>query len=509
VTAFIGIDVGTSGTKAGAYDDAGRTLGMGYAETSLTHVDGGIEQDPQELLDSAFEALRAAVSTADLDPADVDAIAVSGQMAGVLGIDARWRPVTPYDSWLDTRCAPQLHRLAAAHGELVTERTGCPPMLDHAPKMQWWRDERPEEYGQIAKFVMPAVYVAGAMAGLNADEAFVDPTYLHFSGVADARSGDWSPELCAALGVESDKLPAIVPSDRVIGRLTAGAAARGGLAAGIPIAAGLGDTAAGAVGAGLVQPGHLLDTAGTAAVLIGCVDSFRPDGGHRLISMRGPLADIWMPLNYVAGAGLCIPWLLELSGSEPGGRAALEEMLAEAEAVPPGAEGLLFAPHLEGRIAPHDPEMHGGWFGLRIGHRRAHLARAILESVAFEYATYLEAMRELYPEIALERILGIGGGARSQVWNQIKADVTGVPYQRVVAEETATRGAALIAGSAVGMIDGLARVAGAVETREQLDPDPARHELYRERLPRYVELIASIATVDSRHRTPNERQLIA
>jgi xylulokinase len=509
VTAFIGIDVGTSGTKAGAYDDAGKTLGTGYAETSLQHVDGGIEQDPQELLDSAFAALRAALAAAGLDPGDVDAIAVSGQMAGVLGIDADWRPATPYDSWLDTRCAPQLRRLAAAHGELLTERTGCPPMLDHAPKMQWWRDERPAEYERIAKFVMPAVYVAGAMAGLGAEEAFVDPTYLHFSGVADARAGAWSPELCAALGLDSDKLPAIVPSDRVIGRLTAAAATRTGLPAGIPIAAGLGDTAAGAVGAGLVRPGHLLDTAGTAAVLIGCVDSFRPDRAHRLISMRGPLPDVWMPLNYVAGAGLCMPWLVGLTGGEPGDRAALQELLAEAEAVPPGAEGLLFAPHLEGRIAPHDPEMHGGWLGLRLGHRRAHLARAILESVAFEYATYLEAMRELHPEIAFERIFGIGGGARSQVWNQIKADVTGVAYQRVAAEETATRGAALVAGSAVGLVDDLGRVAGSVETREQLDPDRARHELYRERLPRYAELIAQLATADNLHRTPNERQLIA
>jgi xylulokinase len=509
VTAFMGIDVGTSGTKAGAYDDAGRTLGTGHAETALHRSGGAITQDPQELLDSAFSAVRAALAAADLDPADIDGVAVSGQMAGLLGIDADWKPVTPYDSWLDTRCAPQLRGLAGAHGDLLTELTGCPPMLDHAPKMQWWRDERPQEYRRVSKFVMPAVYVAGAMAGLGADEAFVDPTYLHFSGLADARSGAWSPELCAALGLESIKLPEIVPSDRVIGRVTSAAAARSGLRAGTPIAAGIGDTAAGALGAGLVSSGHLLDTAGTAAVLIGCVDSFRPDRAQRLIVMRGPLPDLWMPLNYVAGAGLCMPWLLELTGGESSDRAALKELLAEAEAVPPGAEGLLFAPHLEGRIAPHDPEMHGGWQGLRLGHRRAHLARAILESVALEYATYLQAMRELHPEVVFERIFGIGGGARSAIWNQIKADVTGVPYQRVAAEETATRGAALLAGAAVGLVDDLGLVAGSVAVHDQLDPDPARHELYAESLPRYVDLIASISTSDGLHSTPNERQLIA
>jgi xylulokinase len=510
LTTLIGIDVGTSGTKAGAYDSAGRALGTAYVETSLNRSADAIEQDPAELLSSAYEAVRGCVAAAGIDRRDVAAIAISGQMAGVMGIDADWSPVTAYDSWLDTRCAPQLRRLAAEHGRLLADRTGCPPMLDHAPKMQWWRDQRPAEYERIAKFVMPAVYVAGEMAGLTAAEAFVDPSYVHFSGVADARSGGWSAELCGTLGLDAAKLPEIVPSDRVIGELTAAAAGECGLAPGVPIAAGLGDTAAGALGAGTVRVGQLLDTAGTAAVLVGCVDAFRPDPGQRLIVMRGSLPGLWMPLNYVAGAGLCIPWLLGLTGGEErGGAAQLAALLAEAAAVPPGADGLLFAPHVEGRIVPHDPQMHGGWLGLRLSHTRGHLARAILEAVAFEYATYLAAMKELHPDLAFERILGIGGGARAAAWNQIKADVLGLPYEQVAAEETATRGAALIAGSAVGLIDRLDAVAASLDTGQQADPDPARHAYYAERLPRYVELIGWISTWDSQDRPSRERQLVA
>ena len=377
-------------------------------------------------------------------------------MAGVLGIDRDWRPVTPYDSWLDGRCAPQLRRLAAEHGDLVTARTGCPPMLDHAPKMQWWRDERPAAYAGTAAFVMPGVYVAGVLAGLSAADAFIDRTYLHFTGVADARSAKLVAG--AAGGARASTGASCRGSSRATrwsGELTAAAAERCGLSPGIPIAAGLGDTAAGALGAGMVRPGQLLDTAGTAAVLVGGVDAFSADPEQGLIVMAGALPDQWLPLNYVAGGGLALPWLAALaagtgaSGADRGD--TLAALLDEAAEVPPGADGLAFIPHLEGRIAPHAPAMRGGFLGLSLAHGRAQLARAILEAVAFEYATYLRAMRRLHPGVEFASARVIGGGARSALWNAIKADVLGVPVERITMEETATRGAALLAASAAGL----------------------------------------------------------
>ena len=311
----VGIDVGTTSTKAGAYRLDGSAVATAQVETRLIRRGPGVvEQDPDELLASAFASVARCVERAGPGAGDgVAAIAVSGQMAGVLGIDRDWRPVTPYDSWLDGRCAPQLRRLAAEHGDLITARTGCPPMLDHAPKMQWWRDERPAAYAGTAAFVMPGVYVAGVLAGLSGADAFIDRTYLHFTGVADARSASWSPELLEALGLDGSKLPRIVASDALIGELTASAAERCGLSPGIPIAAGLGDTAAGALGAGMVRPGQLLDTAGTAAVLVGGVDAFSADPEQGLIVMAGAVPDQWLPLNYVAGGGLALPWLAALA----------------------------------------------------------------------------------------------------------------------------------------------------------------------------------------------------
>ena len=487
----VGIDVGTTSTKAGAYRLDGSAVATAQVETRLIRRGPGVvEQDPDELLASAFASVARCVERAGPGAGDgVAAIAVSGQMAGVLGIDRDWRPVTPYDSWLDGRCAPQLRRLAAEHGDLVTARTGCPPMLDHAPKMQWWRDERPAAYAGTAAFVMPGVYVAGVLAGLSGADAFIDRTYLHFTGVADARSASWSPELLEALGLDGSKLPRIVASDALIGELTASAAERCGLTPGIPIAAGLGDTAAGALGAGMVRPGQLLDTAGTAAVLVGGVDAFSADPEQGLIVMAGALPGQWLPLNYVAGGGLALPWLAALaagtgaSGADRGD--TLAALLDEAAEVPPGADGLAFIPHLEGRIAPHAPAMRGGFLGLSLAHGRAQLARAILEAVAFEYATYLRAMRRLHPAVEFVSARVIGGGARSGLWNAIKADVLGVPVERITMDETATRGAALLAASAAGLGGDLGAVAATVPTAEVVEPDAARHERYAALVDRY------------------------
>jgi xylulokinase len=486
----IGLDVGTTSTKAGAYGLDGSAVSTAQVETTLhRRGPGAVEQDPEELLESAFTTVARCVERSGTGPDAVVAIAVTGQMAGILGIDRDWRPVAPYDSWLDSRCAPQLRRLAAEHGDLLVERTGCPPMLDHAPKMQWWRDERPAAYERTAAFVMPAVYVAGVLAGLSAADAFIDRTYLHFTGVADTRTATWSSELIATLNLDGRKLPRIVAPDAVIGELTPAAAARCGLRAGVPIAAGIGDTAAGTLGAGIVAPGQLLDTAGTAAVLVGAVDAFHADPEHGLIVMAGVLPGQWLPLNYIAGGGLCLPWLAGIAGGDASaagdGTATLVKLLAEAARVAPGADGLAFVPHLEGRIAPHAPGMRGGFLGLSPLHGRAHLARAILEAVAFEYATYLRAMRRLHPGVEFSSARAIGGGARSELWNSIKADVLGVSVARLTMEETATRGAALLAAAAAGLVDDLAAVAAAAPTADAVEPDRDRHERYAALVDRY------------------------
>ena len=200
-----------------------------------------------------------------------------------------------------------------------------------------------------------------------------------------------------------------------MGETQPGAAREFGLAAGTAIAAGCGDTAAGALGAGIVEPGMLFDTAGTASVLAGCADTFVADSGHRaLLTMRSVAPGLWHPLAYIAGGGLALRWYRDNFWRHgEGGGDLYDEMTEAAAAVPPGADGLFFSPHLGGRICPADPAMRGAWVGFSWGHGRGHFARAILEGVAFEYAYYLRILREMIPDLRLVEARVIGGGARS------------------------------------------------------------------------------------------------
>ncbi len=495
---LIGVDLGTSGTKSALYQIDGTKIAEASAEVPLYYPRPGIvEQENRDFYDTAAQTVRECIQQSGINPADIAAIAFDSQMAGVGLVDENFQPVARFDSWLDMRCQPYIEWMEREAGELVTSLTGCPPTCDHGPKMLWWKNERPEDYRRTAKFVMPGTYVAGRMAGLKAEQAFIDYTYIHFSGFADARRGAWSDELCAIFGLDQEKLPEIVEPWRIVGEVRREAAAEFGLAEGTPIAAGAGDTAANALGAGIVKAGMLFDVAGTAAVLAGCTDTFVADTRNRaLLTMRSVIPGLWNPLAYIAGGGLALRWFRDqffnaLRGQTQANQSDLyADMIALAEQAAPGSEGLFFSPHLGGRICPSNPEMRGAWIGASWSHTQAHFMRAILESVAYEYAYYLGILRELLPDLQLIEARAVGGGARSASWNQIKADVLGVTYQRLRGNEFGTWGAAMIAGKAAGVIDDLA--GHAVKTvfyeGQPARPVAERHRLYQPLIQRYIRM---------------------
>ena len=494
---LVGVDLGTSGTKAALYRPDGTLVAEASAEVPLYYPQPGVvEQENDDFYRSAAQTVRQCIVESGIDPRAVAAIAFDSQMAGVGSVDETFKPATRFDSWLDMRCQPYIEQLDRDHGDLITRLTGFPPTCDHGPKMVWWKEERPEQYARVAKFLMPAAYVAGTMAGLRGDEAFIDHTFIHFTALSDAQAGAWSDQLVSLVGIDYEKLPRIVPPWDVIGEVTDKAARDFGLAPGTPIAAGCGDTAAGALGAGIIRPGMVMDTAGTASVLMGCTDRFVADRSNRaLLTMRSVVPGLYHPLAYIAGGGQALRWFRDEffqgeSQEEIEGEKELYDLMAERAAqVPPGAEGLYFSPHLGGRVCPASPAMRGAWVGFSWGHTRAHFLRAILEGVAFEYAYYLRVLRELIPDISLIEARVIGGGARSPVWNQIKADVLGVPYQRLQRSEFATWGCALIAGRAVGLFDDLAATAAATtEPRgEPVYPQPDAANAYRPLVQQYID----------------------
>jgi xylulokinase len=486
---LIGVDVGTQSAKATLFDIGGRSLAEATAPL-LLHRRGPdeVDQDPEDFVRATTETIAACVAQAGCAPGEVAGVAVSGQMAGVLGIGVDGRAVTPYDSWLDSRCRPEVEQLARRLGDELVELTGCPPMVAHAPKILWWRRARPEVYGAVAKWVMPSAFIAGRLCGLSADEAYVDWTHLHFSGLADAENACWSAELMAEVGVEAARLPRIVAPTERVGGLTGEAADACGLRAGTPVAAGLGDTAAGALGAGVVRAGQVIDTAGTASVLGVSTTAFRPDVATRtLVLMRGAVPGQWISLAYLAGGDL-LRWLPSVLGGT-----TLEELVLEAERA--DADGrLLFVPHLGGRILPATPTARGAWVGLDLAQRRGDLVRAVLESVAFEYAGFLERALEMFPEVVPDEVRVIGGGSSDRLWNRIKSSVLGLPYVQLPQRNFACWGAALVAGAAVGAIDDIAAAALAASAEaDRVEPDPALQSTYAERVRDYRAVLDLLA----------------
>jgi len=228
---LIGVDLGTSGTKAALYRADGSLVAEASAEVPLYYPRPGVvEQENDDFYRTAAQTVRKCIESSGIDPRDIAAIAFDSQMAGVGAVDEHYQPATRFDSWLDMRCKPYIEWMEREAGDRVIRLTGCPPTCDHGPKMLWCKNERPEEYQRVAKFVMPAGYVAGAMAGLSGDQAFIDYTFIHFSGFSDAESGTWSQELCARFNLDMDKLPRIVAPWDVIGEVTEKAAADFGLA---------------------------------------------------------------------------------------------------------------------------------------------------------------------------------------------------------------------------------------------------------------------------------------
>ncbi|MBO8140707.1 MAG: xylulose kinase [Firmicutes bacterium] len=494
----MGVDLGTTGTKAALFNLDGQVVAQAYEETTLRYPrPGWVEQDPDEMYGSALRAIRTCLEQAAVRGGDVAAVAFAGQMAGVCAVDSAWRPVIPYDSWLDTRCAPYMRQMRR-HQRRILELTGGYPTYSHGPKILWWKHERPETFSRIAKFVMPAAYVAGKMAGLTADEAFIDYTYLHFTCLSDNQNLTWSQDLCDLFDVPVDKLPHIVKPWEIVGYVTDQAARQSGLLSGTPIAAGAGDTTAGVLGAGMVDPGGVLDIAGTAAVFAIAVDDFRPDLRHQtLFTARSATEDLWYALAYINGGGLNLRWFrdkwMQMASDRDSSYAWLDK---QAEHVPPGSEGLLFLPHLGGRVCPNDPALRGLWLGFSWNHGPAHFYRSMLEAVAYEYAYYLRVEREQFPGLRFREVRVIGGGSKSYLWKQIKADVLNIPYVNLNRADGSVLGVAIIAGRSVAAFDDVKETARRfVQPTERVEPREEMHRAYRPAVERYVRLLEQAASL--------------
>ena len=494
----IGVDIGTQSTKAALFDMSGHCLAAASVPSQLHQPGPGIvEENPERQVTSVCETVSQCVRTSGVNPREVAGIAIDGQMAGVIGIGRDGRAITPYDSWLDTRCAPYIEIMKAAANEEIIAKTGGLPSFTHGPKILRWKKEFPRTYQSIQAFVQPAGYAAMRLCGLDGDAAFIDRTYLHFSGFADNKRGCWDDALCRRFDVSPEKLPRIVEPHAIVGSLCAAMAASCGLHAGVPVVAGCGDTAASFLASGATREGVCVDVSGTASVFAATTGSFLPDQKRQVLSCGSAVTPgLWHPYAYINGGGMNVEWfrgMIARAGGSAADKLSFKDLENLACCLSVEDDLPLFVPHLAGRVSPSWPQLRGAWAGLTLQHGLGHLFRAILEAVALEYGVYKKALQALQPNLALTEVRCTGGGQGSALWNQIKADVLGVKVVQNTRDEGAPLGSALLAAYGVGLVTDLAGTAEAwVKPGNAILPEQKHSAAYARRQARYEQLLETL-----------------
>jgi len=459
--ALVGLDVGTSGVKALALSPTGEVMGRAERGYPLsTPRPGWAEQDPE----SWWSAAQAALADLRVEPAS---IGLSGQMHGLVVLDGEGRVLRPAMLWNDQRTAAECVEIEERVGaERLVELTGNRALTGFtAPKLLWLRRHEPDVYGRIRHVLLPKDFVRLRLRGEHAiDVADASGTLLF-----DVGHRRWSDEVLAALDVPRAWLPPVHESTAI------GAA---------------GDQAAGALGVGVDGPGPLSVVLGTSGVVFAALDAYRVEPEARLHTFCHAVPDTWHAMGVMLSAAGSLAWLRDAVGGAP-----YDELLGEAAAWPPGAEGLLFQPYLAGERTPHaDPDARGAFTGLSLRHDRGALVRAVLEGVAYGLRDSLELLRVLGVEAQVARVSG--GGARSDLWLCIVASVLDLPLERTVAEEGAAFGAALLGGVADGVFaDAHEAVAACVRVSDRTEPEPEWREAYAEGYGRYRELYPALSSL--------------
>jgi len=455
VSLLIGVDVGTSETKTGLFDLQGNLLRLarcGYPIITSGET-GCAEQDPERWWSAVCQTLQEVAQ--DVPPGEIAALCVQGQGPSVVMVDESGKSLYNGLLWMDTRTIVQRDELSSRLGKPVSP-------FAYTPLAMWLRQHQERAYQEARWFLAVWDLIAFRLCGRAAASALA---YFQPFPLEEIQAADLPERL----------FPPLVEAGQPIAGLTPAAAQETGLPLGLPVIAGTHDGIATFIGAGLVHPGRAADVDGTSGGVALCWDS--------PIAEPGIFSAAWIhPGEYIVGGamaalGKCLDWVRE---TVVGSRLSYEESIAEAVKTPAGAEGLIFLPYLAGERAPiWDPLARGVFFGLTLNHRPEHLIRAVLESVAFALRHVAEELLEGGARIDELRVCG--GQAQSREWNQIKADVTGIPVAVPRVPEAALMGAAVLAGVGAGLLTDITEGANQmVRIDEVLEPDPDRHQRYTE-----------------------------
>lgn len=454
---LLGIDIGTSGTKAlliNASRDGEVVASCTKTYPLYTPKPLWAEQEPEDWWQATIAAIRQIIDESGIDAKQIKGIGLSGQMHGSVFLDGANQVLRPAILWCDQRTQAECDWIMNTVGRERTVELISNPVLTGftAGKIIWLRNHEPEVYAQVKKVLLPKDYIRLKLTGEFATEV------SDASGTAlfNVTKRDWAWEMLDTIGIPADWMPKAYESPEVSGKINAEAAALTGLKAGTPVVGGGGDQAAGAVGNGIVEPGIISSTVGTSGVVFAFADKPVVDPGLRVHTFCHAVPGKWHVMGVMLSAGGSLRWYRDtFACQEQGVARALdldpyELMNAEAAKVCPGSEGLIFLPYLTGERTPYpDPHARGVFFGITLRHDRGHFVRSVLEGVAYglrDSFGILDAMG-----VPITQVRASGGGARSELWRQIQADVTGHDHVTINIDEGPALGVALLAGVGAGV----------------------------------------------------------
>lgn len=495
---FLGVDIGTSGTKTLAMRETGEILAKDTVEYPLyTPKPGWSEQVPEDWWQATVQSIRAVIARGNISPSEVKGIGLSGQMHGSVFLDASHQVVRPALLWNDQRTqaeCDQIESLAGGRAALI-QMVSNPALTGFtAPKILWLRNHEPANFEKTVKVLLPKDYVRFRLTGEFASEVSDASGTL----LLDVKKRQWCQPLLDKLKLSSSLLPPVFESQVVSGKLSAIAAEQCGLPVGVPVVGGGGDQAASAVGNGIVQSGAISATMGTSGVVFAHSDAVQTDPLGRVHTFCHAVEGKWHVMGVVLSAGGSLQWYRNQFGEMEGalakgmGTEAYELMTAAADKAPAGSEGLFFLPYLTGERTPHcDSNARGAWIGLSLRHGRAHLIRSVMEGATYAMRDCLEIIKGM--QIPITDIRVSGGGAKSAFWRQLQANIYGQDVSVTNSVEGPAYGVALLAAVGTGAFKNVVEACNAtIRTENRTSTCAQAKATYDRCYPTYGQLYSSL-----------------
>ncbi len=504
---FLGLDIGTTSVKAGVFDTEGECLGIAREDYALqTPVIDHVELDAETYWAATCTAVQRALGSGPISGREIEGIGVSSQGETVIPVDESGHPIHPALVWLDNRAQRESKQLNQQLGSEVYRHTGIPEVNPTwtACKLAWLRNNQPQVFQKAHKFLLVQDFIVHRLTAQFITEGAIACTTLLY----DIVDHQWWPQALDAIGLKPERLPAISKPGAVAGNLTPQAAETLSLRSGIPVVLGGMDQAVGAVGAGNILPEMVSETTGGALAIQVTVPRPDLDPNGRVPVYVHSVAGQYLFVPVCDTGGMALQWFRDTFGESERQQAIQQkkdvyDLLTDlAGEAPPGSDGLLMLPHLTGAFSPeYNPYARGVFYGFTLFHNKAHFTRAVLEAVAYMLRRNLELIAQA--GIKAGELRATGGGAASQLWRQIKADVCQLPVVTLRYGDTAPLGDAMLAAVAVGVFPSLDKAVSAmVSTAERLPPDPENVASYEKAYQQYCQLNDVLGPLFRQHFNP-------